>query len=88
MSKFNMQDAIVQSITDTLNEHNIKPSYDRSRGQVAQIVELCNEYTSRFGRELIFDNEYANHYKLILDGKEYEFLIYKDVINALNMLLI
>ena len=23
MSKFNMQDAIVQSITDTLNEHNI-----------------------------------------------------------------
>ena len=87
MSKFNMQDAIVQSITGTLNEHNIRPAYDRSKGQIDQVLELCNKYSDKTGNDLVFDNLYANHYKLILNNIEYEFTTYKDVTNALLLML-
>ena len=88
MSKFNLQDAIVQSITGTLNEHNLRPPVDRSKGQVDKIIQLCDEYSNKTGNELVFDNSYANHYKLTLNGTDYEFSLYRDVINALTMLLV
>jgi len=88
MSKFNLQDAIVQSITGALNEHTIRPAYDRSKGQIDTIISMCDEYTKRFGKELVFDNTYANHYTLVLNDVRYEFNTYKDVINALQMLLV
>lgn len=88
MSKFNIQDATVQAISNTLNEHNLRTPYDRSKGQINQIITLCDEYTSKTGKSIDFDNTWANHYKLILDGNEFEFTMYRDVINALRLLLV
>lgn len=87
MSKFNIQDATVQFLANRLNEHTIKEPYDRSKGQIGQILELCKMYSEKTGKDLDFDNTRANHYKLILDGNEFEFTMYKDVINALKFIL-
>lgn len=88
MSKFNIQDATVQAISGTLNEHNLKVPYDRSKGQIDIIMQMCEEYTQKTGNSIEFDNTWANHYKLILNNEEFEFTMYKDVINALKLLLI
>lgn len=87
MNKFNIQDATIQALLSKLNEHTIKEPYDRSKGQIGQIIELCKMYNEKTGKNLDFDNTIANHYKLILDGAEFEFTMYKDVINALKFIL-
>ena len=88
MSKFNIQDATIQAITGTLNEHTLKQPYDRSKGQIDQIVALCEECKSKLGIDITFDNTWSNHYKLTANENEFEFTMYKDVINALKLLLV
>lgn len=72
-----------------LNEidHVIKEPYDRSKGQIKQITDLCERIKNKTGKEITFDNRRAfNHYILMLDGVEYDFNLYRDVIAALELL--
>ena len=48
--------------------------------KIDTILALCSSLN------LIFDNTYANHYKLIVKEQEYEFLTYDDVISALRLM--
>lgn len=69
-------------------EHNIREPYDRSRGQIKQVIDLCSLVYEKTGKEISFDNSRGfNRYILILDGKEYSFNLYRDAINALEMIL-
>lgn len=89
MSKFNIQEATVQALTETLNEeHNIRPPYDRSKGQIEQIISLCKQYADKTSNSIDFDNTWSNHYKLIVNDKGFEFNTYRDVIKALNLMLL
>ena len=73
--------------TSTKIIHNLREPYDRSRGQVEDIIKLCDIIYEKTGKKISFDNEYANHYKLTLDNKEYTFTVYRDVIAALNLIV-
>ena len=74
--------------TSTKIIHNIKEPYDRSKGQIKQITDLCNLIKEKTGKEIIFDNTRGwNHYVLVMDGIEYDFNIYRDVIAALELLV-
>lgn len=44
------------------------------------IEKICKQMN------LEFNNEYANHYKVIDEERVYEFTTYNDVINALKLL--
>lgn len=67
--------------------HNLKEPYDRSKGQINQILELCDEISSKTGKQISFDNSRGfNHYILVLDNEEYDFNLYRDVIAALKMI--
>lgn len=68
-------------------EHSIKEPYDRSKGQIKQITDLIDNIASKTGKEIQFDNSRGfNHYVLILDGTEYDFNLYRDVIAALEII--
>lgn len=68
-------------------EHSIKEPYDRSHGQIKQITDLCDKLSSKTGKDIKFDNARGfNHYVLIVDGQEYDFNLYRDVIAALTLL--
>lgn len=75
--------------TKILNEiNNIKEPYDRSKGQIKEILDLCNSIKEKTGKEISFDNTKGfNHYILFLDGNEYDFNLYRDVIAALKLIL-
>ena len=67
--------------------HNLKEPYDRSRGQIKQITDLCDAISAKTGKEITFDNSRGfNHYILILNGEEYDFNLYRDVIAALTII--
>lgn len=67
--------------------HNLKEPYDRSRGQIKQITDLCDAISAKTGKEITFDNSRGfNHYVLIMDGEEYDFNLYRDVIAALTII--
>ena len=67
--------------------HNIREPYDRSKGQIKQITDLCDEISAKTSKEISFDNSRGfNHYILILDGEEYDFNLYRDVIAALTII--
>ena len=67
--------------------HNLKEPYDRSKGQIKQITDLCDAISTKTGKEITFDNSRGfNHYVLVIDGEEYDFNLYRDVIAALNIL--
>lgn len=67
--------------------HNLKEPYDRSKGQIKQITDLCDTISAKTGKEITFDNSRGfNHYIIRLDGEEYDFNLYRDVIHALNIL--
>ena len=68
-------------------EHNLRPPYDRSKGQIQQIVDLIDNIKEITGKEIQFDNTWSNHYKLMFNDEIYEFNIYKDVINALKLII-
>lgn len=73
----------------SLNEdHNIKSPYDRSKGQVSLIIELCDSLSEQTGKQISFDNTWANHYKLTVDNSVFSFTTYKDLINALEIIKI
>lgn len=82
---FNINDAFIEALNE---DHIIRTPYDRSRGQIDNIISLCNEIKDKTNKDIIFDNSYSNHYKLIIDDKEFTFTVYKDVINTLNMILL
>lgn len=73
--------------TSTKILHNLKEPYDRSRGQIKQITDLCDAISAKTGKEITFDNSRGfNHYVLIMDGEEYDFNLYRDVIAALTII--
>ena len=95
---------IVVLMKAILEEQNIPNKiwllHDKQRGKFHTILtfyienktiylELTPQSTKPwYGKEIVFDNTWANHYKLIVDGNEFEFSMYKDVINALKLLLV
>jgi len=67
--------------------HNLKEPYDRSKGQIKQIIDLCDAISAKTGKEITFDNSRGfNHYILVMDGEEYDFNLYRDVIAALTII--
>ena len=73
----------------SLNEaHNIKSPYDRSKGKINQIIELCDSLSKQIGKQVSFDNTWVNHYKLTIDNSEFSFTTYNDLINALEIIKI
>ena len=55
--------------------------------QLDEIVELLDELDAH-GLQLLFDNSNTNHYKLIDErNNEYTFSLYRDVKNALLLIL-
>lgn len=68
-------------------EHSIREPYDRSKGQVKVIIDLCEKIKEKTGKEISFDNTRGwNQYVLTLDGAEYVFSLYSNVIAALELL--
>ena len=67
--------------------HSLKEPYDRSKGQIKQITDLCDAISAKTGKEITFDNSRGfNHYILVMDGEEYDFNLYRDVIAALTII--
>ena len=76
-----------RKLIDSLNEeHSIRPRYDRSRGQIDKIIQLCDEVSKKINTEISFSNQAGNHYILDIDGVTYDFNLYRDVIQALELL--
>lgn len=70
-------------------QHNLRNPYDRSAGQIDQILSLCEDVYNKTGKEITFDNTRgANKYILIVDGVDYTFALYRDVIDALKLILL
>lgn len=83
---YTINDAYIEAMNE--GAHNLRAPVDRSRGQIDNILSLCQDIKDKTGKEISFDNTYSNHYKLIIDDQGYEFNVYRDVINALNLLLL
>lgn len=83
---YTINDAYIEAMNE--GAHNLRAPVDRSRGQIDNIISICQTIQDKTGKEIIFDNTYSNHYKLIIDDRELEFTVYKDVINALNLILL
>lgn len=75
-------------LSDLGKKHNIKRGFNSNvNTQIDEIIGLLDDVSSK-GLELIFDNTYPNHYKLVdQKGNEYEFSLYRDVKNCLLMIL-
>ena len=54
------------------------------RSDINAKLDIIEAYCQQMG--LKFNNEWANHYKVIDEDREYVFGTYNDVINALKML--
>lgn len=83
---FTINDAYINAMNE--GAHNLRAPIDRSRGQIDNILALCETIQEKTGKEVTFDNTYSNHYKISIDNNEYEFTVYRDVINALNLILL
>lgn len=83
---FTINDAYINAMNE--GAHNLRAPVDRSRGQIDSIIALCETIQEKTGKEVTFDNTYSNHYKISIDNSEYEFTVYRDVINALNLILL
>ena len=69
-------------------EHNVRRGFRSDiNAQLDEIISLIDQVRDKTGLDIIFDNSIANHYKLILNGKEYEFNLYRDLKNALLLIL-
>lgn len=69
-------------------EHNIRRGFRSDiNSQLDEIISLIDQVKDKTGLDIMFDNSIANHYKLILNGKEYEFNLYRDLKNALLLIL-
>ena len=70
------------------NEHNIRRGFNsKVNAQLDELVELLNRVKDEKGIALRFDNSTPNHYKLELNGNVFEFSLYRDVKNALLLML-
>lgn len=79
----------IDKLTSKVNEsnHMVREPYDRSKGQIQQIIDLCDSIESKTGENIVFDNTRGfNHYVLIYKGETYDFNLYRDAIAALKML--
>lgn len=56
--------------------------------KINKILSLCEEVSSRTGRDVTFDNTWSNHYTLIIDGQKFVFGTYGSVIDALELVLV
>ena len=83
---FTINDAYINAMNE--GAHNLRAPIDRSRGQIDNILALCETIQEKTDKEVTFDNTYSNHYKISIDNSEYEFTVYRDVINALNLILL
>ena len=69
-------------------EHNVRRGFRSDiNAQLDEIISLIDQVKDKTGLDIIFDNSIANHYKLIVNGKEYEFNLYRDLKNALLLIL-
>lgn len=69
-------------------EHNVRRGFRSDiNAQLDEIISLIDQVRDKTGLDIMFDNSIANHYKLILNGKEYEFNLYRDLKNALLLIL-
>lgn len=83
-----MSDNVSNKILNEI-EHNIRRGFRSDvNAQLDEIVELIDKVRDKTGLEIMFDNSIGNHYKLIVNGKEYEFNLYRDLKNALLLMLV
>lgn len=69
-------------------EHIVRRGFRSDvNAQLDEIIKLIDEVSSKTGLTIQFDNSIGNHYKLIVNGKEYEFNLYRDLRNALLLML-
>jgi hypothetical protein len=52
------------------------------------IIEMILKKIDELDMNIEFDNQYANHYALIINGERYEFNTYGDLYNAVKLMTI
>lgn len=81
----NIGSEIINKINE---EHSIRRGFNsKVNAQLDEIVELLDRVNNEKGIELRFDNSIPNHYKIELNGNIFEFSLYRDVKNALLLML-
>lgn len=81
----NIGSEIINKINE---EHSIRRGFNsKVNAQLDEIIELLDRVKNEKGTELRFDNSIPNHYKLELNGDIFEFSLYRDVRNALLLML-
>ena len=81
----NIGSEIINKINE---EHSIRRGFNsKVNAQLDEIIELIDRVKNEKGIELRFDNSIPNHYKLELNGDIFEFSLYRDVKNALLLML-
>lgn len=81
----NIGSEIINKINE---EHSIRRGFNsKVNAQLDEIIELLDRVKNEKGIELRFDNSIPNHYKLELNGDIFEFSLYRDVKNALLLML-
>ena len=82
--------SIRNDIINRINEeeHNIRRGFNsKVNAQLDELVKLLNRLKEEKGIALRFDNSTPNHYRLELNGNVFEFSLYRDVKNALLLML-
>lgn len=81
----NIGSEIINKINE---EHSIRRGFNsKVNAQLDEIIELLDRVKNEKGIELRFDNSIPNHYKIELNGDIFEFSLYRDVRNALLLML-
>lgn len=81
----NIGSEIINKINE---EHSIRRGFNsKVNAQLDEIIELLDRVKNEKGIELRFDNSIPNHYKIELNGDVFEFSLYRDVRNALLLML-
>ena len=81
----NIGSEIINKINE---EHSIRRGFNsKVNAQLDEIIELLDRVKNEKVIALRFDNSIPNHYKIELDGDIFEFSLYRDVRNALLLML-
>ena len=51
------------------------------------VIEMIKYIEETYNLEIDFDRRYANHYKLLMFGKEFTFNTYDSVLSALELII-
>lgn len=62
----------------------IKRTYSNRRVNI--IIDMILAKIEELDMNIEFDNEYTNHFALIIDGDRYEFTTYSDVYKTLKLM--